>query len=489
MTFNLLFLRIICFCLVIFCFSNIAGQNNLTFGNDSYSGINSVVLSPTQPFLNSNPWDVNLISADLFLQNDYAYISQKSLLGLTKGDIVSANPKKNITGENTPNVFDFYSKDKANLLFSSDLLGPSFSMAAHINEKKYVFGLFSRLRTSSAFLDFDNYLRYGNQSIAQPSDYKMDAFSTNLMNWAEVGLNASTEIFPDSDQHWILGFNLKYEMGLDVANIVSHNHIELTSSEPAEDENPEYRNIYASAYNIDAGYITNYNFETKSYDFKQNGSGLGLDLGLAMVDKDPREDEYNFKFAFNILDLGLVNFKQGINHRFYNGKTLWLQNNPNLEDQEFESPEQYLRLLSKEAYGNENASFAGYGFKIGLPTSINLNYSQRIKEHHFVNVNWIQRVPVFENSLKRNNLLNVNYTIQKEAFGYGISTTLSEYKNLQFGGYVRLGPLILGSENAFPVLFKHDKLHAANIYLAVKFYPFWDSAFKRHRRGECDCEK
>ena len=482
-------LKIFGFCLLIFCFCKITAQNNLTFSNDNYSGINSAVLSPTQPFLNSNPWDVNLISADLFIQNDYAYISKQSILGLTKSEIKSANPKKNITGENTPNVFDFFNKDKANLLVASDVLGPSFAMTAKIKEKKYVFGLFSRLRTQSAFLDFDNYLRYTNEMVFQPSDYKMKPFSTNLMNWSEIGLNASTEIFPYSDQHWILGFNMKYEIGLDAANIISHNNIELTSSEPAVGENPDLRNIYASNYNIDASYITNYNFETKTYDYRQNGSGLGLDLGIAMLDKEPREDEYNYKFSLNILDLGFVNFKQGINHVFNNGNTIWLQNNPNFKDVAFESPEQYLKLLSQEAYGNENASFAGFGFKIGLPTGININYSQRIKAHHFVNVNWIQRVPVFENSLKRNNLLNVNYSIQKEAFGYGISTTLSEYKNVQFGGYVRLGPLILGSENAFPLLFKHDHLKAANIYLALKFYPFWDNEMKRHRRQKCDCEK
>lgn len=65
------------------------------------------------------------------------------------------------------------------------------------------------------------------------------------------------------------------------------------------------------------------------------------------------------------------------------------------------------------------ASLQDSGFKVGLPTSINLNYSQRIKEHHYLNINWIQRIPVFENSVKRNNLVNANYMIQKEAIGFG----------------------------------------------------------------------
>lgn len=471
------------------CFYRITAQNNFTFSNDRYSGINSVVLSPTQSFLNPNPWDVNLVSADLFLQNDYAYISQQNIFGLPSSKIESANPKKNITGENQPNVFDFYNKENASLIFNSDILGPSFSITTHIKEKKYVFGMFSRLRSQTSFLDLDNYLRFGNEMIPQPMLYEMKPFSTNTMNWNEIGINAATSIFPYSDKQWILGVNLKYEIGLDAANIISHQTLKLTATQPAVGDNPERMNIYASDYNVSANYITNYNSQTKTYDYKQNGSGLGVDIGLTMLDKDLREDEYQSKLSFNILDLGYVNFKKGINHSFVNGNTIWLQNNPNFDDQKFEGPEQYLKLLSKEAYGDENKSFAGYGFKIGLPTSININYSQRVKEHHFINFNWIQRVPVFENPLKRNNILNANYSIQKEAFGYGVSTTLSEYKNIQFGGYVRLGPLILGSENIFPLLFKQKQLHAANIYLAIKLYPFWDNEMKRHRRQKCDCEK
>ena len=482
-------LKSFCFGLSVFCCCITAAQNNLTFSNDFFSGINSAPWAPTQPFLSSNPWDVNLVAADLFIENDYAYIAKQSLLGLANTTIEVANPKGNNTSVKTANVLDFYNKDKATFFVASDILGPSFSMTANIGEKKYVLGLFTRLRTQSSFLDFDNYLRYGNARVFQPSDYKMKPFSTNLMNWNEIGLNASTTIFPYSEKQWILGFNLKYEIGLDAANIANLNDIDLTATQPPVGENPDLKNIYASNYNLHASYSTNYNFETKSYEYKQNGSGLGLDLGIAMVDRDPREEEYNYKFSFNLLDLGFVNFKQGINHVFNNGNSIWLQNNPNLENRKFESPEQYLKILSQEAYGDENRSFAGYGFKIGLPTSVNINYSQRVKEHHFVNVNWVQRVPVFENSLKRNNLLNVNYSIQKEAFGYGISTTLSEFQNLQFGGYLRLGPLIIGSENALPLLFKHDQLHAANIYIALKFYPFWDNAFKRHRRQDCGCEK
>lgn len=477
------------FCVATCCNIMIAAQNNFTFSNDIYSGINSAVLSPTHTFINPNPWDINLASADVLFHNNYGYISQQSVLGLSHADIVVATPQKNITGESQPNVLDFYNKKSTSYGLFTDILGPSFSISANINKKKFVLGAFTRSRVQSSFEDFDNYFRFGNDMMKQPPIYEMEPFSGKVMSWNELGFNAATAIFPYSEKQWIIGFNLKYEMGMDAVNIVSHQHIKLTASDPPFNpfQDPSKMDIYASNYDLSLHYITNYNFEKKRYEYRQNGSGLGLDFGITMLDKDPNEEQYNYLLSLNMLDLGYINFNKGINHSFANGNKIWLQNNPELQNKRFESPEQFLRLLSKEAYGDENRSFVDNGFKIGLPTSININYSQRIKENQFLNVNYVQRLPIFENSMKKNNIINVNYSVQKAALGYGLSTSLSEYKDINFGGYLRWGPLIIGSENLLPLLFKHQKLHAAAFYMAIKLYPFWDNEMKRHRRQKCGC--
>ena len=100
----------------------------------------------------------------------------------------------------------------------------------------------------------------------------------------------------------------------------------------------------------------------------------------------------------------------------------------------------------------------------------------------------MQRIPVFENSLKRINVLQTSYTIQKDGFGIGPSLSICDYENVTFGGYVRIGPLILGSDNAIPIVFKQKKLTSANFYFGLKFYPFWDNEAKRRSREPCECE-
>src|SRR5690606_1242752 len=112
-------------------------QDPLIFSNDSYSGISAVGISPTQPFLNPNNWDVHLFSENIFFNSDYVYISKTSLLGLANGEIKSADISNGITGENTRKVTDYYNHDVTGFHFSSDLMGPSFSLNLNVFEKDF----------------------------------------------------------------------------------------------------------------------------------------------------------------------------------------------------------------------------------------------------------------------------------------------------------------------------------------------------------------
>lgn len=473
--------------IALLCISNfglVYAQQNPLFSNDIYSGISTATTSPTQTFINPNPWDIQLFSTDISVLNDYAYISKMSLIGLTGTTIETANPKKGILGSTKAGVMDFYNKDFANLQFSSDIMGPSFSLRTHIGDQQFNIGLFSRLRTQGTVKDFDNYLRFQNQDIARPDNYFLKPFDSNFMNWGELGLNFSTKIFKQSDYDWLLGFNLKYEVGFDAFNIRNLDNLHLTAR--LDDDGESIAS--AEQYNIAASYATNYNFDQKKYDFKQQGKGLGLDFGLSFINKFPDNEGYDFKASFNVLDIGYVDFKQGINHRFIGNKKIDLEQNPAFDDMEFTSAEEFLQTLSQEVYGSASASLATPGFRIGLPTSINLSLSKNLKDHHYLNFNWSQRAPIFENSLKKMNAMTVSYSVQNRAIAYGFSSSLYEYQNLQFGAYARLGPFIIGSENILPMVFNHQKLHAANIFIGLKLYPFWDDDFKRHRREKCNCD-
>lgn len=466
----------------ILCFAGYKGQQNIVLSNDLFSGISSVASSPSHTFLNPNPWDVQLFSEDISVFNDHAYISQQRLLGLPNATIETANPKKGILGTSQANVLDFYNKDFSTAFVSSEVMGPSFSIKTRINEKAFNIGLFTRLRTQVSVVAFDNYLRFQNQNIDRPAEYFLKPINTSFMNWGEVGLNVSTQIFEQSDYKWHIGFNLKYEAGFDAYNLQNLDDLKLINKVDVDGKSK----VSAEEYNIQASYATNYNFQQKKYNFKQQGKGFGIDFGLSFINQNDDEEAYDFIMSLNLLDVGYVNF-DGANHRFIGNKIIDLEQNPAFENKKFDDPEEFLRTLSQEVYGNPNTSKVSTGFRIGLPTSLHFSMSKNISKNKYVSLNWIQRTPIFENTLQRINAITASYSVQKNAIGYGFSTSLYEYRNLQFGAYLRLGPLILGSDNLFPMFFKHKQLHSANFFIGLKLYPFWDNVFKRHRRQKCNC--
>lgn len=462
-------------------------QDPIIFSNDRYSGISAVGLSPTQPFLNPNGWDVHIFSENIFANSDYIYISETSLIGLAQGGIKSADISNGITGENTAKVSDYFNYDTFGYHISSDLMGPSFSLNLNVFEKDFSVGLFTRLRLQSSAKDIDNYLQYTNQEITEPVLYDLSPFKTNFMNWAEVGLNLSTEIFPYSQYQWILGVNLKYEMGLDGFYINNKDNATMRREYLPNPENPDQniKTLYASDFDVEVGYATSYNFDADRYEFKPKGKGFGIDLGIAMVNPDRWEESYDFKMSLNALDIGYVNFTGNV-HQFV-GENLRYTNNPVFDDADFESPEQFAQIISNEIYGNPTESLKSNAFKIGLPTSIHFNLSKNVGENQFVNFDVIQRAPIFENSLKRANIANVSYSIQKPRFGIGASLSTYEYKNIQMGGFLRWGPLIIGSENVLPFIIPQNKLHALDFYIGLKLYPLWDNDMKRRSREDCKC--
>lgn len=456
-----------------------SAQDAVIFSNDKYSGISSVGFSPTQPFFNPNSWDVNIIAEDIFVQNDYAYISHQSILGLTDANIKSVNLRDRMLGITGPGLQDFYNKDVGRYHFSSDLLGPSVSFSTDINQKKFTFGLFTRVRTQGSAIDVDNYARFNNTNTDAVYRYDFRPFKTNFMNWGEVGVNFATQLFERKEYRLILGGNLKYEIGYDAMNVNSKTTADIRRT--VDGTNFSTGGEVAN-YNIEASYATAYDSQTKKYDLKPNGRGLGADVGLTFVKWNYRMEDYDLKMSFNVLDIGYINFK-GENHRL-NGRPFDFNS---LSGEKIDSPQDLFQTVSQEIYGDPNASLTGTNFSVGLPTSLHVNVSKRVRDNHYVNFDLVQRTPVFENSLKRSNIANFSYSVQKKVLGYGISTSLYEYRDLQFGAYLRVASFIVGSENFFPLFFKQNKLHAADFYIALKIYPFGEKNPDKVRRSNCRC--
>ncbi|MET3732181.1 hypothetical protein [Moheibacter stercoris] len=464
-------------------------QDPYIFNHDRYSGISTVGISPTQSYFNPNRWDFHLFSNGIFVQNRYGYISKSSLFGLTKGEIRESDIEQNITGENTKKVWDYFNFDETGYHFSNELMGPSFSYNFEIGDRFFTAGFFTKLRTQSSIIEVDNYLQFTNQEIDEPILYNLDPFKANFMNWTELGFNFATRIFPYAPQQWIIGANFKYLMGND-AFYVNNRQPALLRREQHEILDPTNpgqtrKVLFASDFDVEVGYATGYNFEKEAYEYQTMGTGFGADVGISMVNYNGNDEDYDFKLSANILDIGSVKF-DGFVHEFI-GNNFQYTHNPALEDIDFESVEQYAQIISQEIYGDENRSLISNDFTIGLPTSLHVNASKNIAENTYINADIIQRTPVFQNSLKRSNILHLSYLFNTHKWAYGGALSLVEYKYLRAGAFLRYGPLVIGSENFLPIFIPHQKLKGADFYIGLKIYPFRNRDMERRSRKPCKC--
>ena len=66
-------------------------QVNIGVKNDVFIYTNALVSNPSAFLQNSNPWEVNLVSVDAFVHNNYGFISKQSLLGVSGADNLTIN--------------------------------------------------------------------------------------------------------------------------------------------------------------------------------------------------------------------------------------------------------------------------------------------------------------------------------------------------------------------------------------------------------------
>lgn len=456
-------------------------QVNIGVKNDGFIYTNALVSNPSAFLQNSNPWEVNLVSADIFVQNNYGFISDQSFLGLSNlknfklnNTSNQSNLPKNTVGFNDYKNFDGH--------FQTDVLGPAVAVKFKIKENEFAAGFYTRLRTFGNLFRFDNRYKYTNFIDQTTLNMNMvfPPFSGSMATLQENNFFVSKTFFQTKSSELNLGLTLKHSKVWDAAFVRENKTYEIGFDRVA------YK-LVSSGYDAEALFTTSYNFDTNNYEPKNNGSSLGADIGATYVDYgnyDKEDGQYLQKIAFSVTDIGFIKVK-GEKHLFQGdfliiNRSTDFQNTKNISD--------FMRELSTLVYGNPDASLQSTSFKVSLPTALHLSYSGNLLKNRYLTLGVTQRLPLSENALKTPNVFYVNFAKTNRFLTYAAQFSMFEYKKPQFGGYLRIGPIFIGSDNILPVFFKQNKLESADIYLGVKIYPFWDDALSRRARKKCYCD-
>jgi hypothetical protein len=172
----------------------------------------------------------------------------------------------------------------------------------------------------------------------------------------------------------------------------------------------------------------------------------------------------------SIIDLGYINYSSNAYDYLFSVNA---QSSFNFDDlSQFETIREKGNYISDRIYGNPNTAFKGDRFTILLPTALSFQYSKRYTNYFLLDATIMQRIVLGNNAMKRINSTSITPRLEHKWFEAGIPLSLLEYNTLKLGTFVRVGPLLLGSDNLLPIFFEQKKFNGYHFYFAFRIFPF-----------------
>ncbi len=435
-------------------------QEQLGLRYDNYSGINSVVLNPANNITSKFTWDINLVEAGLFFDQNYGFIRNTNIIDIAKNadNILSATDVDN-PNLNDPStlLFDFYDNNRPKFISTNvETMGPSFMV--HL-ASGHTFGIFTRARAMVGGKQLPPSLTYYNyERIIDEGELSVPEFKMAGMAWTEIGINYARE-FETNAGGWAVGANLKFLNGYESFFIQNKTDFQVI----------RYGNDSIVSNNLDLEYgFTTSSIEQEAPNTKANGTGFGMDLGAIFTIEDGGDD-YRIKFGVSLIDLGRISFD-----RFTESHALKRQGDTNLGFDEFDIVDNInsgTDLISEIILGDSSLSDRPGGYKIWLPTALSLQADFKVVDMIYINSTLVQQIPMPGPALARDNILALSPRFEHRWFGASFPISLYNWQDIRIGTSLRLAFLTLGTDNIGSIFGKSD-FTGSDFYLALKVNPF-----------------
>ena len=429
-----------------------------------YSGAERIQFNPALGIYTPYSWDATIAGAHIFAFSDYSFVRKASLLNL--GGQISDAVVIDAQGEipETANVplilFDLDGGKKEGFL-RARLMGPAITFDFK-NDMRL--GLFSNFRIHGSTSDIpENFGIYELNRSYGTEIIDVDFGTMSAASWLEIGGHFSKRI-----ENISFGANIKYIRGNEGLFIESQT-----------DDNYDFIDsviITSPIVNFEVAF-TNSSINANSYQLDFNGSGIGMDIGVQV-------ELERITAGAAITDIGAIQFRNNV--EIYSQEVL--QNITTIRTQDyrdFANP----RALIDQLQNDLNLTPDLFGvFSIGLPTKLTLHGDYKYNRDISISGVIHQRLPVFKNSMKANNLLVVTPRYDSKWISYFFPLTLYEYKSFRLGAAIRAGPFTIGTDHLASIFIPSD-FRGSDVFFSLRLYPFGEEGTmnSRGRSRGLDC--
>jgi hypothetical protein len=421
----------------------IFGQEFLGFKAGNYSGSTGMLMNPSSLLSGNLAWDVNLLSAGVFAQNNYIYAPEESAIGLLGGSDSVA----------------FFPTDRVNAHANILVQGPS----AFYTNGAVSIGFFTTAR-SAGFVHSEDFPEGVNvlENIQQGVPVQVAAFDASILNWIEVGVNGGMAL----SKNLHVGANLKYLGGYDAATI--HNREGFTFTRG--DRETEATNLL-----LDYSYSSNFGSDraTTLSNSEINGWGLGTDIGFTWVQyaKGPegRDGAFQWKAGASILDLGVIRFKQNSATYHLAANDLFSVSNPVVDS--IDDLDELTLQGSQVLYDNVLAAQIDNKFPVFTPAALSVQGSVNLGNDFFVHGMVVQNMAIAnEQMVARPNLVAVIPQYDTRMLTVSLPVSVYDYEETHVGLSVRFMYFTVGTDNLTSLVVPGD-LDGADIYAGIRIIP------------------
>ncbi|MFH1161237.1 MAG: DUF5723 family protein [bacterium] len=466
---------LILLCLIFAAGNVLRGQEMLgtTLGN--YAGINSVQLNPSGMH-NSKQWlDLQLTGGDLFIQNNYLYLSKNEfvLWDIFKPGFVLPMHNEDYATE-VRSFYTYQNSRPKDGFISARINGPGVMVIWG----DHAFGISTSLRSVSSFYNLPyhlaNFLYLGlNYTPQQNIEFNTDKrFSFSQMTWLEAGLSYSYKIYGRGFDRINAGISIKKLFGLAGLYAVSDQTNYIV-----------YNDSTMRVNNLDATYglalPVDYNSNNITYTGNPFflGGGWGFDLGVTytrLVKPQQKQyfdrlceqsyEDYLYRIGLALIDVGGIKFKHNAQkYRIDNQASFW----ENLTHFDFQTVNQLMDTISYQFYGDPNAAFVADHFTLWLPSALSVQADYHYFQNLYCNASLIYPIQFSKASLHRLAQLSITPRYESQWFEANLPISLYNWDLLRIGLSLRFYFLTVGTEKLGP-FFGLSNFTGIDFYFSIK---------------------
>lgn len=476
--------------LAVFWFTlatGLRGQELWGITTSNYAGSTGALLNPSSISTSKLYLDINIVTADFFLENNYLFIHKQDY-NLFK--YVTTNPEFPKYGpDELP--FDHYWDKRRKYIYSSQVIkGPSAMLAYG----RHAFALHTgaRVLASAHGIPFDiaNFGYYGLDYTDQHNvNYQSNNYGVASAVLGEVGLTYSYSFRKIGMQDWSAGVTVKRLFSPGGAYLQADNINYIVMN----DSTIDIKNLTAEAgYSVPLDYNNN-DFPDSGPFIK--GGGFGFDIGFTYQYKtlsyqkkrvrrlcSQRYIDYYYKIGVSLLDVGFVNYKNNAQlHNFTDVSKYWIS----IDTLDYNNMNQLVRTLSDVFYSDPDASFTASKMKVFLPTAMSFQADYRITRNWYAGAVFIHPLKLGKSYIRRPAQIALIPRYESPMLEFSFPLSLYDYRYPRMGASVRYRFITVGTDDLLAIAGMVN-FTGLDFYVGVKFN-FRKGFCGRYRR-DVPCE-